>query len=40
MVNGNTSGPVYTTRDLLVRVRLSGGAFYTANSFAAHGGGR
>jgi hypothetical protein len=37
MVNGNTSGPVYTTRDLLVRVRLSGGAFYTVNSFEVTG---
>ena len=26
MVNGKTSGPVYTTHDLLVRTRLSGGA--------------
>jgi hypothetical protein len=31
-VNGK-SGPVYTTHDLLVRVRLSGGAFYTVDSF-------
>jgi hypothetical protein len=37
MVNGATSGPVYTTRDLLVRVRLSGGAFYTVNSFEVTG---
>ena len=37
MVNGNTSGPVYTTRDLLVRVRLSGGAFYTVDSFDVSG---
>lgn len=37
MVNGNTSGPVYTTRDLLVRVRLSGGAFYTVDSFDVTG---
>ncbi|HKP20363.1 MAG TPA: hypothetical protein VJT68_02530 [Thermoleophilaceae bacterium] len=37
MVNGKTSGPVYTTRDLLVRVRLSGGAFYTVNSFDVTG---
>jgi hypothetical protein len=37
MVNGSTSGPVYTTRDLLVRVRLSGGAFYTVNSFDVTG---
>jgi hypothetical protein len=37
MVNGNTSGPVYTTRDLLVRVRLSGGAYYTVNSFDVSG---
>jgi hypothetical protein len=36
-VNGKTSGPVYTTRDLLVRVRLSGGALYTVNSFAVSG---
>ncbi len=36
-VNGKTSGPVYTTRDLLVRVRLSGGAFYTVNSFDVAG---
>jgi len=37
MVNGKTSGPVYTTRDLLVRARLSGGAFYTVNSFDVAG---
>jgi hypothetical protein len=37
MVNGKTSGPVYTTRDLLVRVRLSGGAFYTVESFDVAG---
>jgi len=37
MVNGKTSGPVYTTRDLLVRVRLSGGAYYTVNSFDVSG---
>jgi hypothetical protein len=37
MVNGNTSGPVYTTHDLLVRVRLSGGAYYTVNSFDVSG---
>ena len=37
MVNGKTSGPVYTTRDLLVRVRLSGGAFYTVDSFEVSG---
>jgi hypothetical protein len=37
MVNGKTSGPVYTTRDLLVRVRLSGGAFYTVNTFDVTG---
>jgi hypothetical protein len=37
MVNGNTSGPIYTTHDLLVRVRLSGGAFYTVNSFDVTG---
>ena len=36
-VNGKTSGPVYTTRDLLVRVRLSGGAFTTVNSFDVTG---
>lgn len=36
-VNGKTSGPVYTTRDLLVRARLSGGAFYTVNSFEVTG---
>jgi hypothetical protein len=32
-VNGKTGGPVYTTRDLLVRAHLSAGAFYTVNSF-------
>jgi hypothetical protein len=37
MVNGKTSGPVYTTRDLLVRVRLSGGADYTVDSFEVSG---
>jgi hypothetical protein len=37
MVNGKTSGPVYTTHDLLVRVRLSGGAFYTVDSFDVSG---
>ena len=37
MVNGKTSGPVYTTRDLLVRVRLSGGAYYTVDSFDVAG---
>jgi hypothetical protein len=37
MVNGQTSGPVYTTHDLLVRVRLSGGAFYTVDSFEVSG---
>lgn len=37
MVNGKTSGPVYTTRDLLVRVRLSGGAYYSVNSFDVTG---
>ena len=37
MVNGKTSGPVYTTRDLLVRARLSGGAFYTVDSFDVTG---
>lgn len=37
MVNGKTSGPVYTTRDLLVRARLSGGALYTVNSFDVTG---
>jgi hypothetical protein len=36
-VNGKTSGPVYTTRDLLVRARLSGGALYTVNSFNVAG---
>src|SRR4051794_21727133 len=36
-VNGKTSGPVYTTRDLLVRVRLSGGAYYAVNSFDVTG---
>jgi hypothetical protein len=36
-VNGKTSGPVYTTRDLLVRTRLSGGALYTVNSFNVTG---
>jgi hypothetical protein len=36
-VNGKTSGPVYTTRDLLVRVRLSGGAFTTVNSLDVAG---
>jgi hypothetical protein len=37
MVNGKTSGPVYTTHDLLVRVRLSGGAYYSVNSFDVTG---
>jgi hypothetical protein len=37
MVNGKTSGPVYTTRELLVRVRLSGGAFYTVDRFEVSG---
>jgi hypothetical protein len=37
LVNGKTSGPVYTTRDLLVRVRLSGGAFYTVDSMQVNG---
>ena len=37
MVNGKTSGPVYTTRDLLVRVRLSGGAYYSVNTFEVTG---
>ena len=36
-VNGKTTGPVYTTHDLLVRVRLSGGAFFTVNSFEVTG---
>ena len=36
-VNGKTTGPVYTTKDLLVRVRLSGGAIYTVNSFEVTG---
>ena len=36
-VNGNTSGPVYTTHDLLVRARLSGGALYSADSFDVTG---
>jgi hypothetical protein len=37
MVNGKTSGPVYTTHDLLVRARLSGGAFYTVERFDVSG---
>ena len=37
MVNGKTAGPVYTTHELLVRVRLSGGAYYTVNSFDVTG---
>src|SRR3954470_6732834 len=37
MVNGKTSGPVYTTRDLLVRARLWGGAFYAVDSFEVTG---
>jgi hypothetical protein len=37
MVNGKTSGPVYTSRDLLVRARLSGGAYYSVNSFDVSG---
>lgn len=37
MVNGKTSGPVYTTHDLLVRARLSGGAYYSVNSFDVAG---
>jgi hypothetical protein len=36
-VNGKTTGPVYTTRDLLVRVRLSGGAYGTVDSFDVTG---
>lgn len=36
-VNGRTAGPVYTTHDLLVRVRLSGGALYTVDSFEVTG---
>ena len=35
-VNGKT-GPVYTTHDLLVRVKLSGGAYFTVNSFEVTG---
>ena len=37
MVNGKTCGPVYTTHDLLVRARLSGGAYYSVNSFDVAG---
>ena len=37
LANGKTSGPVYTTHDLLVRARLSGGAYYTVNSFDVSG---
>jgi hypothetical protein len=36
-VNGKTAGPVYTTHDLLARVRLSRGAFYTVESFHVSG---
>jgi hypothetical protein len=36
-VNGKASGPVYTTHDLLVRVKLSGGAFTTVNSLDVTG---
>lgn len=36
-VNGKTAGSVYTTHDLLVRVRLSGGALYTVESFEVTG---
>jgi hypothetical protein len=36
-VNGKTTGPVFTTRDLLVRVRLSGGASFTVDSFEVTG---
>jgi hypothetical protein len=36
-VNGKTAGPVYTTKDLLVRVRLSGGTLYSVNSFEVTG---
>lgn len=36
-VNGNTTGPVYTTHDLLVRVKLSGGAYFTVDSFDVTG---
>jgi hypothetical protein len=36
-VNGKTSGPVYTTRDLRVRTRLSGGALYGVDSFDVAG---
>ena len=36
-VNGKASGPVYTTHELLVRARLSGGAFYSVDSFDVTG---
>lgn len=36
-VNGKTAGPVYTTKDLLVRVRLSGGALYSVDDFEVTG---
>lgn len=36
-VNGRTTGPVYTTHDLLVRVRLSGGTVYSVDSFEVTG---
>jgi hypothetical protein len=36
-VNGKTTGPLYTTRDLLVRVRLSGGAVFSVDSFEVTG---
>jgi hypothetical protein len=36
-VNGSQSGPVYTTHDLLARVRLAGGAYFTVDSFDVSG---
>jgi len=36
-VNGKASGPVYTTRDLTVRVKLSGGAYYSVDSLNVTG---
>jgi hypothetical protein len=36
-VNGKASEPIYTTHDLLVRVKLSGGAYYTVNSLDVTG---
>jgi hypothetical protein len=36
-VNGKATGPVYTTHDLTVRVKLSGGAYYSVDSLNVTG---